>query len=443
MAPTTRPNILFFFPDQHRHDWLSGETDGVRTPNLAALAERGARFTRAVCPSPLCAPSRACLATGVEYDRCLAPDNSVDLPLDAPTFYRMLRDRAGYHVAGCGKFDLAKALHDWDVAGTRRLAEWGFSAGVDSEGKWDGVNSGRVEPRGPFLAYLESRGLRHAYLEDMDRRRGERTASFACPLDDEAYGDNWVARNGLALLDAAPADRPWFLQINFPGPHDPWDVTESMAESVRGRDVPPASGNDRDDAEAVLGARRNYTAMVENIDRWVGRYVDWLRERGQLDRTLIVYSSDHGEMLGDRGMWGKSQPFRASIGVPMLLAGPGVARGVVCDSPATNLDLTATFLEAAELDVPFGMDSQSLWPVLTGRVSFARTVVRSGLHSWRVLCGRQWKYVHGGSGQPEMLFDLAQDPDERENLAGRQDADVQAALAQCRAKVEENRTSAP
>ena len=141
-APTSdRPNILFFFPDQHRYDWV-GTNPGVpvRTPNLDTLGERGVRFTNAVCPSPLCAPSRACLAAGKEYDRCRVADNGVNYPLDQQTFYGLLRDTPGaggadpgYHVAGCGKFDLAKAMHDWGVDGKRLLPEWGFSDGVDND----------------------------------------------------------------------------------------------------------------------------------------------------------------------------------------------------------------------------------------------------------------------------------------------------------------------
>ena len=102
-----RPNILFLFPDQHRFDWLGSAGIPVPTPNLDALAGRGVRFTHAITPSPLCAPARACLAAGREYGSCGVADNAVDYPIDQTTFYTLLRD-SGYHVIGCGKFDLAK-----------------------------------------------------------------------------------------------------------------------------------------------------------------------------------------------------------------------------------------------------------------------------------------------------------------------------------------------
>lgn len=425
MSEADRPNILFFFPDQHRHDWVGAAGGGVRTPNLGALAERGVRFTSAVCPSPLCAPSRACLAAGVEYDRCRTPDNGTNYPLDLTTFYALLRE-AGYHVLGCGKFDLAKAMHDWQVHGKRLLREWGFCDGIDSEGKWDGINSGRERPRGPYMEYLERRGLRGAHVADFDRRRGNPAATFPTPLDNEAYDDNWVARNGLSLLDAAPLDRPWFLQVNFPGPHDPWDITERMAEGVRGRDVPLPVGDTRHSPDELRQVRRNYSAMVENIDRWLGVYLDRLAGRGELDRTLVVYSSDHGEMLGDRGQWGKSRPYQPSISVPLVVAGPGVRRGAVWAGPVTIMDLAATFLDVAGVGVPSDWDSRSMRALLAGQSRTHRAYVLSGLHGWRVVFDGRYKLIRGydpaapkapDASPPDLLLDLHRDPHELEDLA--------------------------
>lgn len=109
-----RPNILLIIADQHRFDWLQGEDASlpVRTPNIAALQGRGVTFTRATTPAPLCAPARACLATGRDYDSGPVPNNFHDLPVESDTYYRALRDQGGYHVAGVGKFDLHKATFD-------------------------------------------------------------------------------------------------------------------------------------------------------------------------------------------------------------------------------------------------------------------------------------------------------------------------------------------
>jgi arylsulfatase A-like enzyme len=422
-----RPNILFFFPDQLRHDWTGLNPDlPVRTPNVSRLAAEGASFSRAITPSPLCAPCRAALMSGKEYDRCRVPTNGTDYPLDQTAFTHLLRD-SGYHTMGCGKFDLHKATFDWGLDGRRLLEEWGFSDGIDNEGKWDGIASGREQPRGPYLQHLEERGLRQAHIDDFERRR-VKDATHATLLPDDAYCDNWVAANGLKLLRRAPAGRPWFLQVNFTGPHDPWDITESMTALYDGADFPPAHGDESLPPERHVAVRRNYSAMVENIDRWVGIYLDELRARGELDNTLIVFSSDHGEMLGDRGIWGKSVPFRPSINVPLVVNGPGVTGGIVCERPTTILDLTATFLDVAGLPVPEEMDSRSLWPILRGEADAVRLRVVSGLRDWRVVIEGRHKLI-AGVGGGHCLYDVVADPWEEDDLAAREPGTVERLAA--------------
>jgi arylsulfatase A-like enzyme len=423
---STRPNILFFYPDQHRFDWVGDGSDvPVRTPNLDALGRRGIRFAHALTPSPLCAPARACLAAGQEYDRCRVPSNGTDYPLDQTTVYTLLRE-SGYHVMGCGKFDLHKASPIWGTEGKTHLAEWGFSDGIDNAGKWDAINSGRKTPRDPYMHFLEQRGLRDDHIADFMKRRGNKPAVFPTPLPKEAYCDNWLAQNGLDLIRGAPDGRPWFLQVNFTGPHDPWDVTRQMKTLYRGVEFPPANDGRTLTADQHNAVRQNYAAMVENIDRWLGLYIRDLKDRGELENTLIVFSSDHGEMLGDHGMWGKNRPHQPSVGVPLVIAGPGIRQGHVHRGPATTLDLTATFLEAAGLDVPEDMDSRSLMPLLRGDADGHRDHVFSGMGKWRLVYDGRHKLVRGSlrgrmkgkDGGPALrLFDLQEDPGENQDLA--------------------------
>lgn len=413
-----RPNILFLFPDQHRFDWLgTNPRIPVRTPNLDRLARGGVRFSNAVCPSPLCAPSRACLASGREYDRCRVASNKVDYPLDQRTFYSLLRE-SGYHVAGCGKFDLHKATFDWGLDGKRLLEAWGFSDGIDNEGKWDAISSGAEEPKGPYMAYLHRGGLAAAHVQDFMRRRqiGGVVATFPTPLPEEAYCDNWVARNGLKLMERFPQDRPWFLQVNFTGPHTPLDITKRMEGLYRGIDFPQPNECLKLSPEQHVAIRQNYSAMVENIDRWVGIYLEELGERGELDNTLIVYSSDHGEMLWDHNLTGKSTPYQPSVGVPLIIAGPGVREGIVSDRPATTTDLTATFLDYARVPQPEDMDSLSLKSILEGRGGAPRDYVLSGLGSWRMVFDGRYKLVRG-IAEGALLFDLECDPFEEDSIA--------------------------
>jgi len=440
MNRATRPNILFFFPDQHRFDWVGlNPRIPVRTPNLDRLAERGVYFANAICPSPLCGPSRAALASGKEYDRCGVPTNKENYPFDRITFYKLLRE-SGYHVAGCGKFDLHKGAYIWGLDGKNCLKEWGFSDGIDNAGKWDAIHSGSDEPKDPYMAFLERKGLRETHIRDFQKRK-DKSVTDPTSLPEEAYCDNYVARNGLELMSRFPKGKPWFLQVNFTGPHDPWDVTERMKELYRGVEFPQPNDCRRFSPEIHNAIRRNYSAMIENIDRWLGVYIDEIDRRGELENTLIVYSSDHGEMLGDHNLWGKSVPYQPSVGVPLVIAGCGVRSGYVHEDPVTIIDLAATFLDYAGIDRPDDMDSISMRPLLEGETNHHRDFVLSGLRSWRLVFDGRFKLIKGftprekRTDEPLMLFDLKNDPQENNNIADEAEA-VAARLSTLLPRVE-------
>lgn len=434
------PNILFLFADQHRHDW-TGATPGlgVRTPALDAIGKAGVRFRRCTVASPLCAPARACLASGREYSRCGVRSNAQDYPLDQPTFYQVLR-ASGYHVAGVGKFDLHKATLDWGIDGKRFLPEWGFSEGIDNAGKIDAILSGEKEPRDPYMAFLYRRGFAHPHIEDFRRRRDQLSYlnTEPTPLPDDAYCDNWIAANGLELLRSFPASKPWMLQVNFAGPHNPLDITRRMERSCRGRQFPQPVESQQYLPEKHMAIRQNYTAMVENIDRWVGNFLDEVQRRGQLDNTLVVYSADHGEMLGDHDRWGKMLPYQGSVGVPLYVSGPGVEHNVVSNALVSHIDLTATFLDYAGAPKLMGMDSQTLRPVLESKGSTHREYVRSSLGNWKMVFDGRYKLIRGFELPPgrsssavtkngatkappaeprPILYDLKLDARETENVA--------------------------
>ncbi len=437
-ARAKRPNLLLLFPDQWRPDWLGvNPAVPVRTPNVDALAARGVRFTKAVCASPLCAPSRACLAAGKEYDRCRVPGNAVDYPLDQTTYYQLLRE-AGYHVMGCGKLDLHKATEYWGLDGKRLLPEWGFSDGVDNAGKFDAIRSGSEEPKDPYMGYLHEQELAQMHVDDFNQRMGMDAFSNTepTPLPAHAYCDNWIGERGLELLRKAPADTPWHLQVNFTGPHDPLDATAAMLDPWRGVEgFPEANRNTQFPPEKHQVMRQNYSAMCANLDDWVGRFMAELEERGELENTVVAFSSDHGEMLGDHDRWRKRVPYQASVGVPLIVAGPGVEARGASDALASVMDLAATFLDYAGVEIPSDMDSRSLRPVLSGEQPGHRELLLSGLEPWRMVTDGRWKLIRGFDESLEgyypnnatpayegmldftLLFDLEADPLENENLA--------------------------
>jgi arylsulfatase A-like enzyme len=445
-----RPNILFLFPDQHRPDWVQG-TPGipVPTPNLSRLAARATRFDNTLAASPVCAPSRACLASGREYDRCGVAGNGKSYPLDQATFYRSLRD-SGYHTMTCGKIDLNTGDLAYGVSGKEHLEQWGFSDGFHSPGKGRGFRAYLQAPVGPkdsYYAYLHAQdpALARRVAEDYARRfdltveqaaasePGQQQAGEGkgdqqwrdtqpSPVSDRDYGDNWIASNGLSLLERAPKGSPWLLYVNFAGPHPPMDITASMERRYRGPDrvidgfPQPHDYRGTIVPEHHLRIRQNYAAMIENIDRWVGVYLDTLERRGELANTIIVYSSDHGEMLGDHGRWGKSVPFHPSANVPLYVAGPGVRSGHRSDALVSLMDLSATFLDYGGVEVPDSMDSRSIRPVLEGKTEKHRDYVLSGLRGWRLAWDGRYKYITGFDQGGDLVFDLAEDPLEDRNL---------------------------
>ena len=430
------PNLLFILPDQQRWDWGPwNDCLDIRTPNLARLADRGVRFANAITSSPLCAPARACLASGRNYWRCGVGDNFDDTPLDGPFFYRNLRD-AGYEVCAVGKVDLHKGTADWKTDGSSWLERWGFTRGIDSEGKHVGVITGAEEPAGPYMAMLHRAGWAETHAKDL-RSRHFFLDTRPTPLPEDLYSDNWIAGNCLSVLDQVEVGTPWFMQINYTGPHQPNDVTRDMWDSVQGRSLPgPVESTEFEPADHQR-IRQNYTAMVENIDRHTGRILDAIEARGELENTIVVYSSDHGEMLGDHDSWQKSNYHDGALRIPLVFAGPGIAGGRVSDALAQFNDLGPTFLDLAGAAPLAGADGKSLRPILEGRARGLRDHSFSGLIQrpprratdldpripviwFDVICDGRYKLVDDHISGSQLLFDGVNDPHELENILGKE-----------------------
>ena len=436
LRASARPNLLFLLSDQHRPDWLGRNPEvPVPTPNIDRLAARGVDFDGAIVASPVCGPSRSCLASGMEYENCGVEVNRDPYKPEITTFYKHLRD-SGYHTMACGKIDLHKGRLGRTLDGRANMEPWGFSDMLITAGKGGGYFGDAVGPKEPYYAYLASLDPPQDRIcaEDIASRSEPRDSNWwgmtePCPLNDEHYLDNFTARTGLDLLDRSPDGAPWFLIVNFNGPHPPMDITARMERQYRGPDrvidafPQPHNYPGPFPVEQHVRIRQNYSAMIENIDRWLGLYQDRLRERGELDNTVVVYSSDHGEMLGDHGRWGKSVPYQASAGIPLVMAGPGIAQGVRSDALVSLMDLAATFIDFADLPVPAEMESQSLRVLLDqGRGQhreFARSALKAGqAHAgrFRLVQDHRYKLVEGFF-EDTVLYDREADPSETENIA--------------------------
>lgn len=457
----TKPNILWVFPDQWRGDWIEAVSHiGLSTPNIDRLIERGKCFGRAWTPSPLCAPARACIAFGVEYDDSPVQNNRQSAPLGVPTLYSVLRD-AGYQVASCGKSDLLKGNFSWGADGRHidnkidQMLQLGIEFGRDSAGKHATLKAAQRGGSDPYTNFLKGRGLLETYCEDFSQRKlyshadvplahwlngtwstppDSYTNAKPSPLPEDAYHDNFIGRLALDVIDQFDKTLPWFLVVNFPGPHEPLDVTEAMAARWQSLQLPEPVDCHFADKEKLKLMRRHYAAMLENIDGWVGRFVERLESDGTIDNTLIVFASDHGDMLGDRNLWQKEVPFEPSLHVPMILSGADIATdGQIVEAPASLMDLPRTLLDFAGVQIPDGFAGHSLKSYLEGVGVYPRTISYSGLGSWRAYSNGRYKLIVGldtdvaqkdiqfGKFEPAkqkmcLLFDLLNDPKEKENL---------------------------
>jgi len=413
--PDSRPNILFLFPDQWRWDFL-GCHDGsatpygnapVQTPTIDALAARGTRFTQCRSNAPLCAPARACLARGVRYERCGVADNNDVTPTDPPTVFRLLRD-AGYHTITCGKSDLFKPIKEPNPSGYAPIMDaLGFADGIDHRGKGDAVNHARRGIPEPYTNMLAERGLLDAHLADHPDPRPLNRAARPSALPASAHTDVFCADNALALLDRAPDDQPRMMWVNFPGPHDPYDPPHELADLYADANFPPVvdprvGPPSHRNAQAD---RRHYAASCTLIDRLCQRLLDRLEATGQLDHTLVVFASDHGDLLGDHGLWAKRFPYEGSVHVPLILAGPGVPQGETRHEPVELIDLGPTLLAAAGLTTPDHFDARPL----STHGGQPRDLQLSSLANWQMACDGRFKLIRQISGPGAgsgVLYDL-------------------------------------
>jgi len=434
------PNILFLFPDQWRWDWL-GCHDGsdtpygnipVNTPHIDRLAARGTRFTRCYTNSPVCSPARACLAQGVRYERCGVPSNKFNTPGDADTVFKRLRD-AGYRTAISGKADLQKQHHYKGLDGwTPGIGQLGFVESANQCGKWDAVNSGADRPVDPYMASLYQSGLAETHKQDFAARREFKgLAAHPTPLPRQHYTDDFCGSQALGMLERWPVDHtgdhpaPWMLWVNFPGPHEPFDPPRCLQERYDDVDFPgPINWPDDARPQDHEQLRRNYAAMCEGIDEWVGRLIAQIESRGELDNTLVVFASDHGELLGDHGKWFKSHPEEASVHVPLIVAGPGIEEGTMHNNVAELIDISATLLTAAGLEMPNNWDARPL-PTHGGP---PREHACSALNDWTMVVTDQHKLITREDGSIK-LFDLHADPGEMQDIAADEPETVAALRA--------------
>jgi arylsulfatase A-like enzyme len=443
-----RPNILLLLSAQHRADAMGCAGDPIiRTPNLDRLAADGVRFRNAYCPSPLCMPSRASFTTGLyPHNHGILDNASGNLLPYFPTFMRGLQ-RAGYHTAGVGKFHyfLHDGISDVDELHERVLA-YGFDEVLETEGK----EMSEVH-RGPWTRYLAEHGLEQAHRDDFRARRREHPPWYAgpSPLGEEHHHDAFIGREAVNWIERYEGDRPFFFWVGWVGPHLPWDAPGryatlydpndfSVPEIEDLRDAPAAVrkrveqfGLSRASPRELAEMRASYYGLTTHVDHHVGRVVDALDRRGLLENTVVIYSTDHGEQLGEHGLIQKSVFYEGSIRVPLIVRYPARFGPGVAEAPIELVDLTSTLLEFAG-EAPFRTcEGRSLLPLLD-RPAIApdgwRGAVYSELKGQHMIRTDRYKYVYRANETRQELYDLAEDPRELRNLSGNPSAAVEREL---------------
>lgn len=423
---TKKPNILYIMADQMAAPLLSihDSRSPIKTPNLARLANEGVVFDSAYCNSPLCAPSRFVMVSGQLPSKIGAYDNAADFPGDVPTYAHYLR-REGYHTALSGKMHFCgpDQLHGFEERLTTDIypGDYGWSV------NWD-------EP-----------DIRPDWYHNMSSVLQAGPIVRTNQLD---YDEEVVHKATQYLYDHVRrrADQPFCLTVSMTHPHDPYAMTKEFWDMYEGVEIPlpkvPAIPHEQQDPhsqrvlrcidlwgkempeERIKAARRAYYAACTYVDAQVGKLLQVLDSCGLQDDTIIVFTGDHGDMLGERGLWYKMVWYENSARVPFIIHAPNRFAAKRVSENVSTMDILPTFVDmvGASLVPELPLDGVSLMPYLTGNPNGVKAdsvlgeYMAEGTQAPVVMIRRgRWKFIYSPI-DPPMLFDLVSDPEEKVNL---------------------------
>ena len=421
---TKQPNILILMVDQLNGTLFpDGPADFLHAPALKALAARSVRFRNSYTGSPLCAPGRAAFMSGRLPSRTGVYDNAAEFTSDIPTYAHHLR-RAGYYTCLSGKMHFVgpDQLHGFEERLTTDIypADFGWTPDYRKPGEridWWYHNLGSV------------------------------TGAGVAEISNQMEYDDEVAFNAeqkLYQLSRGSDERPWCLTVSFTHPHDPyvarrkfWDLYEDCPELEPRVGAVPFEDQDAHSqrlylandyknfditTEDVRRSRQAYYANISYLDDKIATLLDTLKRCRMDEDTVVVFCSDHGDMLGERGLWFKMSFFEGSARVPMMIAGPGI-EGKTVTAPVSTIDITPTLADIAGVDlseVAPWTDGESLKPLIEGGERSSPVLIEyaaEGSYAPLISIRRgRFKFNHCELDPPQ-LFDLEADPDELTNLA--------------------------
>ena len=476
-----RPNIVFFMVDQLSAKWLEAAWAGVcPTPNIDRLRAEGVTFTHAITSNPVCMPTRATMATGLTTRGHGVLENGYQLDPTLPTFMQTLQ-RNGWRTGALGKvhlrphfaglypdyrpfgFDVTHITEDsrggeWLDWVERECPEWfeNVLATIWSTGipEFSSYGAEGVDLKSRIESVKD--GFQWATAEFP--KNDPEAWAYTLPFPKEVSQTEWITRQAEVFLRNTSADQPLYAHISYVQPHSPFcPPGEYMKHVDTGRITAPAppewvadphAPGYFDDKEPVDRdwhyARHCYFADIVHLDEQLGRILDVLAETGRRDNTYIIFASDHGDLLGDQGFHGKTERhYDACIRVPLIISGPGLQKGSVCDEIVQHEDICPTVLEMASVEPwvmpktgPYLKVSAEDIRVFAGRslLSLCRGEAPEGWRKaaysesynallsvepgdWaRTIRTKDFRYTFYPDGNGEQLFDLRVDPDEQDNV---------------------------
>ncbi|MDY5997289.1 MAG: sulfatase-like hydrolase/transferase [Erysipelotrichaceae bacterium] len=402
----TRPNILLITTDQQRYDTIhAAGFDYMITPNLDRLATEGCIYTNAYSPNPVCLPARHNLITGLSARYHSFDDNYFDdshqIPYHLPTFAQMLSDN-GYDTIAIGKMHFQPyRRHN----GFNRLL------------LMDEIPRFREDD--DYAIYLKNNG--YDYLQSL---HGVRHMLYMQPqqslVAEKDHGSTWVADNTINYLKTKSKNRPWMIWAGFIQPHPPFDVPASFAHLYDNIPLPSVKVSKTEistlakenynlanypNIETLNRARQLYMSAISFVDKQVGRIYETLKEIGELDNTLIIFTSDHGEMLGDYGTYQKFLPYDYSSKIPMIIRYPAKIKANTKNDDFVDLnDIFPTFMDVANIKMPdLDYPGRSVFTNEKDR-NYQYIEHQHGARRWVSMQNKEYKYNYYYGGAKEELF---------------------------------------
>lgn len=416
-----KPNILLITTDQQRFDTIHAAGNPfIQTPNLDRLMQEGCYCCNAYSPNPVCIPARHNILTGLPARYHGFDDNYfIDpppIPYQLPTFAQILTDN-GYDASAIGKMHFQPARRHNGFTNIQIMEEIPIFLEDDDYALF-------LKEQG-YGNYRSMHGVRHMLYMLPQRSL----------FPEELHGTAWVADRTIDYLRKNAGKRPFMAWASFIEPHPPFDVPGRWAELYRGKPLPEPSVTktplsaiadenhtiaDYPDSAYLRRARELYYGAISFVDYNIGRILDALEESGELDNTLVVFTSDHGEMLGDHGTYQKFLPYDGAAKIPMIVRYPAKCAPGSIYEPFVDLnDLLPTFLDAAGLSYPgdISLPGESIFQT-NGNKDRAHQYVEhcKGTRRWISMRDRRYKYNYYFGGGHEELFDMREDPQESVNL---------------------------